>query len=90
MTPAALSRLSRFVALLPVRAARVRTYARACEARPEMSRRFIFVTGDIDGADTIQFLESSRCGFLMKPFNLDRLTTAVDMLVAGHRDEAAG
>ena len=65
-------------------------YARACEARPEMSRRFIFVTGDIDGADTIQFLESSRCGFLMKPFNLDRLTTAVDMLVAGHRDEAAG
>jgi CheY-like chemotaxis protein len=65
-------------------------YAQACQIRPEMARRFIFVTGDIDGSDTLSFLERSRCGFLMKPFNLERLTTAVDMLVGGHRDEAAG
>jgi DNA-binding response OmpR family regulator len=58
-------------------------YARACQIRPEMARRFIFVTGDIDGGDTLSFLERSRCGFLMKPFNLERLTTAVDMLVGG-------
>ena len=65
-------------------------YTRACQIRPEMARRFIFVTGDIDGGDTLSFLERSQCGFLMKPFNLERLTTAVDMLVGGHRDEATG
>jgi two-component system NtrC family sensor kinase len=58
-------------------------YARVCEIRPEMARRFIFVTGDIDGDDTLEFLERSQCGYFMKPFNLERLTTAVDMLVGG-------
>jgi response regulator RpfG family c-di-GMP phosphodiesterase len=62
-------------------------YARACQIRPEMSRRFIFITGDIDGEDTREFLERSRCGYFMKPFNLERLTTAVDMLVGGVKDE---
>jgi DNA-binding response OmpR family regulator len=58
-------------------------YARACAIRPELARRFIFVTGDIDGDDTLEFLERSQCGYFMKPFNLERLTTAVDMLVGG-------
>jgi signal transduction histidine kinase/ActR/RegA family two-component response regulator len=65
-------------------------YARACQIRPELSRRFIFVTGDIDGEETLSFLEQSRCGYFMKPFNLERLTTAVDMLVGGQRDEVPG
>ena len=55
-------------------------YGRACQIRPEMSRRFIFITGDIDGEDTREFLEQSRCSYFMKPFNLERLTAAVDML----------
>ena len=29
-------------------------YARVCEIRPEMARRFIFVTGDIDGDETLR------------------------------------
>jgi signal transduction histidine kinase/ActR/RegA family two-component response regulator len=62
-------------------------YVRACQIRPELSRRFIFVTGDIDGEETLSFLEQSRCGYFLKPFNLERLTTAVDMLVGGQRDE---
>lgn len=65
-------------------------YARVCEIRPEMARRFIFVTGDIDGEDTLEFLKRSRCGYFMKPFNLERLTTAVDMLVGGEREGAIG
>lgn len=60
-------------------------YTRACQIRPEVARRFIFITGDIDGDDTLKFLESSRCGYFMKPFNLERLTTAVDTLVSGAR-----
>jgi signal transduction histidine kinase/CheY-like chemotaxis protein len=58
-------------------------YGRACQIRPEMARRFIFITGDIDGEDTREFLEQTRCSYFMKPFNLERLTSAVDMLT-GH------
>jgi DNA-binding response OmpR family regulator len=62
-------------------------YSRACQLRPEMARRFIFITGDIDGEDTLEFLERSRCTYFMKPFNLERLTAAVDMLVKGTRPD---
>jgi two-component system NtrC family sensor kinase len=55
-------------------------YSRVCAIRPEMSRRFIFITGDIDGDDTREFLDQSRCSYFMKPFNLERLTAAVDLL----------
>jgi signal transduction histidine kinase/ActR/RegA family two-component response regulator len=57
-------------------------YGRACQIRPEMARRFIFITGDIDGQDTRAFLEETHCSYLLKPFNLERLTAAVDMLTA--------
>ena len=55
-------------------------YGRVCQIRPEMARRFIFVTGDIDGEDTRQFLNETRCSYFMKPFNLEKLTAAVDAL----------
>ena len=53
-------------------------YIRSCQFRPEMARRFIFITGDIDGEETRRFLEDTGCSYFMKPFNLDRLTAAVD------------
>ena len=56
-------------------------YARVRQIRPEMAPRFIFITGDIDGVETRDFLELSRCSYFMKPFNLERLTAAVDALV---------
>lgn len=55
-------------------------YGRVCQLRPEMAQRFIFITGDIDGEDTREFLDQTRCSYFMKPFNLERLTAAVDML----------
>jgi len=55
-------------------------YGRVCQIRPEMARRFIFITGDIDGQDTREFLDETRCSYFMKPFNLERLTAAVDIL----------
>jgi CheY-like chemotaxis protein len=62
-------------------------YTRACQMRPEIARRFIFITGDIDGEDTLEFLERSQCAYFMKPFNLERLTSAVDLLVKGPRTD---
>ena len=55
-------------------------YGRVCQIRPEMARRFIFITGDIDGEDTRQFLTQTRCSYFLKPFNLEKLTAAVDTL----------
>jgi signal transduction histidine kinase/CheY-like chemotaxis protein len=60
-------------------------YGRACQIRPELARRFIFITGDIDGDDTQQFLNETRCSYFLKPFNLEKLTAAVDTLT-GARD----
>ena len=65
-------------------------YGRVCQLRPEMARRFIFITGDIDGEDTREFLEQTRCTYLMKPFNLERLTTAVDMLTGSRSGDRIG
>ena len=65
-------------------------YGRVCQIRPEMARRFIFVTGDIDGEDTRQFLDESRCSYFMKPFNLERLLAAVDMLTGARTPDTMG
>jgi signal transduction histidine kinase/ActR/RegA family two-component response regulator len=65
-------------------------YGRVCQIRPEMSRRFIFITGDIDGEDTREFLDQSRCSYFMKPFNLERLTAAVDMLTGNRAPDTIG
>lgn len=65
-------------------------YGRACQIRPEMARRFIFITGDIDGQDTREFLDETRCSYFMKPFNLERLTAAVDMLTGSRSPDTIG
>lgn len=65
-------------------------YGRVCQIRPEMARRFVFITGDIDGEDTREFLDQSRCSYFMKPFNLERLTAAVDMLTGSRTPDTIG
>ena len=65
-------------------------YSRVCQIRPEMARRFIFITGDIDGEDTRDFLDESRCSYFMKPFNLERLTAAVDLLTGTRSPDTIG
>ena len=63
-------------------------YGRVCQIRPEMARRFIFITGDIDGQDTREFLDETQCSYFMKPFNLERLTAAVDMLTGSRTPDS--
>ena len=65
-------------------------YGRVCQMRPEMARRFIFITGDIDGEDTRTFLSETRCSYFMKPFNLDKLTAAVDTLTGVRSPDTIG
>jgi signal transduction histidine kinase/CheY-like chemotaxis protein len=49
--------------------------------RPEMTRRIMFVTGDVAGTEAERFLDESGCRWLAKPFRLkDLLRAARDMV----------
>jgi len=52
-------------------------YRTLSQAAPTMSRRVIFVTGDVAGTDAEQFLNESGCRWLAKPFRLGDLLRAV-------------
>jgi two-component system NtrC family sensor kinase len=53
------------------------SFYRAIAARaPALSRRVIFVTGDVAGTDAGRFLETSGCRWLPKPFRLADLVRA--------------
>jgi CheY-like chemotaxis protein len=48
-----------------------------------LTRRIIFVTGDVAGTDAERFLEETGCRWLPKPFRLrDLLRTASDLIAA--------
>ena len=50
-------------------------------SNPEMTRRIMFVTGDVAGTDAERFLEETGCRWLAKPFRLrDLLRAARDMV----------
>jgi len=44
---------------------------------PALSKRVVFVTGDVAGTDAEQFLNDSGCRWLAKPFRLGDLLQAV-------------
>jgi DNA-binding response OmpR family regulator len=46
-------------------------------AVPRLSKRVIFVTGDVAESDAEAFLEESGCRWLAKPFRLGDLLRAV-------------
>ena len=52
-------------------------HALLAEAAHELSKRVIFVTGDVAGTQAERFLEESGCRWLEKPFRLADLLKAV-------------
>ncbi|HMD35529.1 MAG TPA: ATP-binding protein [Vicinamibacterales bacterium] len=52
-------------------------YRRLSETAPTLSRKIVFVTGDVAGTDAERFLEESGCRWLAKPFRLGDLLKAV-------------
>jgi two-component system NtrC family sensor kinase len=52
-------------------------YYRLARTAPNLSRRVIFVTGDVLGTDAEKFLKESGCRWLAKPFRLRDLLNAV-------------
>jgi nitrogen-specific signal transduction histidine kinase/CheY-like chemotaxis protein len=56
-------------------------YRAIADTRPELSRRVIFVTGDVAGTEAERFLADTGCRWLAKPFRLgDLLRAARDAL----------
>jgi signal transduction histidine kinase len=45
-------------------------YRRLVATRPALSKRMVFVTGDVAGTEAERFLEESGCRWLAKPFRL--------------------
>jgi signal transduction histidine kinase len=52
-------------------------YGMLAAAAPGLSKRVIFVTGDVAGTDAEKFLQESGCRWLAKPFRLGELLRAV-------------
>jgi len=52
-------------------------YRQLSAAAPGLSRRVVFVTGDVAGTDAEAFLEESGCRWLAKPFRLGDLLRAI-------------
>jgi PAS domain S-box-containing protein len=52
-------------------------YGMLAAAAPGLSKRVIFVTGDVAGTDAEKFLDESGCRWLEKPFRLGDLLRAV-------------
>jgi signal transduction histidine kinase/DNA-binding response OmpR family regulator len=58
-----------------------RLYAAIVERRPELARRFLFVTGSVDDARTEETLRGSGARILHKPTKLAALRQAIDAIV---------
>jgi CheY-like chemotaxis protein len=49
-----------------------------------LARRVVFITGDVMGADTQDFLASTKAPYLMKPFDTEQFKKDINrMLVQG-------
>lgn len=57
-------------------------YHKAVEARPELSSRFVFLSGDLTGDEIQTFLRTTGERALAKPFELDALRETVRSVFA--------
>jgi DNA-binding response OmpR family regulator len=60
-------------------------YVQAKKLRPNLADRFIFITGFVADSDIREFLSARRLKYLIKPFPINQLMTAVKELLAKKR-----
>jgi PAS domain S-box-containing protein len=58
-------------------------YEKAVQARPELARRFVFLTGDVAYAEVQSFFQTSGVPCLRKPFTLNHLSEALANALEG-------
>ena len=62
-------------------------YSHLTAMSPDLGSRVLFVTGDTTNPATADFIASTGNTMLTKPFTLEELNVAVQLLSAGHRSE---
>jgi CheY-like chemotaxis protein len=60
-------------------------YLAVQRARPHLCQRFIFITGHQDNPKIVQFIKQSGCVALWKPFEMRRLSDALEFVNCGRR-----
>jgi PAS domain S-box-containing protein len=60
-------------------------YAAACEGRPSLRKRFIFISGGTLSEDAARFLQSCECTVLPKPFSNATMLAAVQQVASAGR-----
>jgi DNA-binding response OmpR family regulator len=55
------------------------TYEKIVGLRPNLTRRIIFITGDMTVPDTQAFLERTGASYVAKPFNIDELMATIQV-----------
>jgi PAS domain S-box-containing protein len=65
-------------------------YAAACEGRPSLRKRFIFISGGTLSEDAARFLEACECIVLPKPFSNATMLAAVNQVANAGADGVAG
>jgi len=58
------------------------TYEKIIGLRPDLTKRIIFITGDMTVPDTQAFLERTNASYVAKPFNLDLLIATIQATLA--------
>jgi PAS domain S-box-containing protein len=48
--------------------------------KPDLSKRFLFLTGDVGTSDSLDFIEDHHLPYVSKPFNLENLISSVSRL----------
>jgi DNA-binding response OmpR family regulator len=55
------------------------TYEKIVGLRPDLTRRIVFITGDMTVPDTQVFLERTGASYVAKPFNMDELIATIQV-----------
>ncbi len=61
----------------------IELYRYAQEIAPSLARRIVFITGDVMGEDTKQFLSDMNAHYLAKPIDIDQLKKLLHQILAG-------
>jgi PAS domain S-box-containing protein len=60
----------------------VELYKRFQEIAPSLTKRVVFITGDVMGKRTISFLNKTKTPYMMKPFDARELKTGINRILA--------
>jgi len=58
----------------------IQMYQKVIECKPYLSQKFIFLTGDVVGQETVSFLSNTGVKHLSKPFKLAKLEEVINQL----------